>query len=411
MEDPLDGILVVGSSEDLLDNELAGSGDNGRVISEIGVLEKNAVILLVDADGVLNLADSTSLSGHKGIEIVDRALAVATQSETVGEITGTVFTEIESVLALMGVLRVSVWDNHLGKGHSVEDGANVALVVEGNVVQDNTFSVVEANVELPVLPLNLAASARHLEGDTLGLGDVDGLQVGPVATLLLDGKVVVLDRGFQSQRATDLGNVDGNNLLLNRVPDGAEVQRVLVLAVVDVRAEVHQSLLKSNVAAESLIVTNGPRITVDLVHLIAGNTANNTLLDDLGVDSASVLDSGKLFDSDNGLGTVSLLPLGDARPRKIDETLPHLAARSNDYHVCNTGRSGIVLRVGEPRGHDSLARLLKRDDMEVDFAIGLLNDANGNLDFHAGERVEGVREVDRHGEVVTSEDSWRGVNP
>lgn len=100
----------------------------------------------------------------------------------------------------------------------------------------------------------------------------------------------------------------------------------------------------------------------------------------------------------NGLSTVDLLPFGDARASKIDETLIHLAALGNDDHLGNAGRSGGVLGVGEPSRHGSLARLLERDDMEVDFAMGLLDDANGKLDLDARERVEGVREVDRHGD-------------
>lgn len=153
-------------------------------------------------------------------------------------------------------------------------------------------------MELPVLPLNLAAGARHLEGDALGLGDVDGLQVSSVTTLLLDGEVVVLQGRVQPQRSANLGDIDGDNLLLSGVPDGAEVQRVLVLAVVDIGAVVHQSLLKTHAASESLVVADRPGVAVDLVHLIRGNAANTALLDDLGVDTAGVLNSRELLNGD-----------------------------------------------------------------------------------------------------------------
>lgn len=107
VEDPLDGVLVVGSSEDLLDDQLAGTGDNNRVVTEVGVLEEDTGILLVDADGVLDLADSTIAAGELGVKVVDCALAVAAQGETVGHVTSTILAEIESVLSLMGVLGVA----------------------------------------------------------------------------------------------------------------------------------------------------------------------------------------------------------------------------------------------------------------------------------------------------------------
>lgn len=114
MENPLHGVLVVGSSEDLLNNQLSCTGHNGRVVSEVGVLEKDAIVLLVDADGVLDLPDATGLGGHEGIEVVDGSLAVTAKSETVGQVTSTVLSEIEGVLALVRVLGVAVGDNHLG---------------------------------------------------------------------------------------------------------------------------------------------------------------------------------------------------------------------------------------------------------------------------------------------------------
>lgn len=49
-----------------------------------------------------------------------------------------------------------------------------------------------------------------------------------------------------------------DDLLLIEVEDGAEVERVGVLAVVDVRAVVHQGLLQADTVAEALVVSDGP---------------------------------------------------------------------------------------------------------------------------------------------------------
>lgn len=152
VEDPLASILVVGGSKDLLDDELASTGDGDGVISEVSVLEENTVVLLVNADGVLDGADRTIAGSKVGIEVVNDTLAVAAESQRVGKVTSTVFTEIKGVLALVRVLGVAIRHNHLRERKTVEDGTLNALVVEGDVVENDTLLVVEANVELPVLP-------------------------------------------------------------------------------------------------------------------------------------------------------------------------------------------------------------------------------------------------------------------
>lgn len=107
VEDPLAGVLVVGGSEDLLDDELAGSCDGDGLVSEVGVLHQDSVVLFVDADGVLDGAEGTVAGSEFGVEVVDDTLAVAAKRQRVGHVTSTVFTEIESVLALMRMLGVA----------------------------------------------------------------------------------------------------------------------------------------------------------------------------------------------------------------------------------------------------------------------------------------------------------------
>lgn len=79
-----------------------------------------------------------------------------------------------------------LWYNHLGDGHAIKDWSNGALVVVCDVVEYNTLSVVEANVEFPVLPLDLATCSCHVERDALGLRNVYWLQIRPIASILLD---------------------------------------------------------------------------------------------------------------------------------------------------------------------------------------------------------------------------------
>lgn len=152
-------------------------------------------------------------------------------------------------------------------------------------------------MELPILPLNLASGATELEGHTLGLGDLNGLQIRPVTALALDGKVMVVHGGGLDDRPADLGDIDGNDLLLEGVPDGAEVQGVLVLAVVDVGPVVQKRLLQAPIGTEALIVADRPRVGVDLVHILGGDTTDDALLDDLGIGADTVFNGGELFRS------------------------------------------------------------------------------------------------------------------
>ena len=61
----------------------------------------------MDADCVLDGPDIAAPSREFGVEIVDGALAVAAERKAVGHVSRTVLAQVESVLALVGVLRVS----------------------------------------------------------------------------------------------------------------------------------------------------------------------------------------------------------------------------------------------------------------------------------------------------------------
>ncbi|KAI6749942.1 hypothetical protein HG531_007207 [Fusarium graminearum] len=152
VEDPLACILVVCRCEDLLHNELARACDCDGVITEVGVLEKNSIVLLVDANGVLDCTDGTVTRRKLGVEIVDYTLAVAAQGERVGHVSSAVLAKIKSVLALVRMLWCTIRNDHLGQGKTVEDRSLDALVGESDVVQHDTLLVVETNVELEVLP-------------------------------------------------------------------------------------------------------------------------------------------------------------------------------------------------------------------------------------------------------------------
>lgn len=126
VEDPGHHVLVVGGREDLLDDELAAARYDDRVVAEVGMLEQDAGVLLVDADGVFNLPNAADARGELGVEVVNGALAVAAEGKAVGQVACAVLAQVESVLAVVRVLGVStvcrvsiphVWMRLLGRYH------------------------------------------------------------------------------------------------------------------------------------------------------------------------------------------------------------------------------------------------------------------------------------------------------
>ena len=67
--------------------------------------------------------------------------------------------------------------------------------------------------------------------------------------------------------------VYGDDVLLVGVGDGTEVERILVLAVVDDGALAHEGLLQPAVPALTLTVADSPKVDVELVHFIVAGDA------------------------------------------------------------------------------------------------------------------------------------------
>ena len=80
------------------------------------------------------------------------------------------------------------------------------------------------------------------------------LEVVSEAKFLLNGLMVEVGRRRSIERTTLLRNVDMDDLLCLDVENWAEVERVGVLEVVDVRSVVHQSLLKSRTIGVALVI-------------------------------------------------------------------------------------------------------------------------------------------------------------
>jgi hypothetical protein len=166
------------------------------------------------------------------------------------------------MLTVVRVIGVAVRHDHLGERDAPE--YLVARQVcslkfcrrthdESNIGQYDTLSVVEANVEVPFLPIDSAAI--QLEGHAFRLGDMDRLEVISEANLLLNEFMIEVGGRCCVERSALLRNVNMNDLLCLNVEDGAEVERVGVLQIIDAGSVIHDSLLKSGTVGITFVIT------------------------------------------------------------------------------------------------------------------------------------------------------------
>lgn len=60
----LNSIFVVCGSENLLNDQFPRSRNNDRLVSKVSMLEQNAIVFFVDANGVLDLSDAAIARGE-----------------------------------------------------------------------------------------------------------------------------------------------------------------------------------------------------------------------------------------------------------------------------------------------------------------------------------------------------------
>lgn len=250
-------------------------------------------------------------------------------------------------------------------------------------------------MEVPLLPVN--GTTIQLEGYAFRLGNVDRLEVIPKANLSLDRLMIEVGGRRLVERTTLLGNVDVDDLLRFDVENGAEIEWVSVLQVIDAGSVVHQGLLKSGAVGVAFIVafesvslafvlnygicmhTNGPRIAVNLVHVFGRNAKNTTLLDDLGILPHDLLHDHQIFHGDTRVNALRLVPSDDGLLSDIDQNIVGLVTFATGDDIGNTRDMSIP-------GLDVLLqklllRLKESDGVENEIALLLQNDIDRNGDF------------------------------
>ena len=92
------------------------------------------------------------------VEVEDLSKTVASQLQLVGDETRSDIPQVERLFAVERRSGVAVRDGHVGDGESVKRLSSVVP----HIVENETFSVVEADVQGPFLPLDLPPFQREL---------------------------------------------------------------------------------------------------------------------------------------------------------------------------------------------------------------------------------------------------------
>lgn len=123
---------------------------------------------------------------------------------------------------MIGVAGVGVGDVHVGERQSVEEGT--AVIVD--IIENHALPQIEADLEVPLLPVNSAAKVRKVadgERGALRLNNVQWLEVGAeslslwniligwlhlMRAKLLDGSIRSSGKGINSDNFHCLGTDD-----------------------------------------------------------------------------------------------------------------------------------------------------------------------------------------------------------
>mmetsp|Transcript_11676 Transcript_11676/g.36417 ORF Transcript_11676/g.36417 Transcript_11676/m.36417 type:complete len:366 (-) Transcript_11676:124-1221(-) len=348
------------------------------------MLPQQAVILLMDADGVANELGVAARRVHPGVQVLDGALAVAAQLELVGIAAEACLADVEDVLPGVRALRAPVGNDHLGDAGAVADQA----AVEADVAQDGPLPEAEADVQLPLVPLEQAVLQR--EGHALGLRDHQGLEgEAPKKLLVLLCSVVyrVLGHG-RHETVNDLHDCAGEPVI-----DDVEALHwvcVVVIRLEEPLPEVaqHRGAALDLVCGHARRRANRPWLDVEvlLIHLEPS----------LGQGSGQLLGlAQRLPESDDVLGrnhgphSRDLLPMHDLGCRHVHVRTVGAQRISFEAHGAS---HALPRRAGGPLAHLLLGRLEHLDRVEAHVETCMcLDGADDSLDLLRRQRIQGVR--------------------
>jgi hypothetical protein len=126
-------------------------------LSPIVVFPEEPVVLLVKTDGVFNDRGIPVRVIENRVKVMYIPLTITSFREGVGEPPHFVLPDVERCLPVVIWIRVVIRCRHFVERGSIEDGTYLAVfVLVPDIVEDETFPVIEINAEIPLLPANLA---------------------------------------------------------------------------------------------------------------------------------------------------------------------------------------------------------------------------------------------------------------
>src|SRR3954454_21460712 len=164
-------VLVVADGDDRRDDEPTQPPHLHLLRAEVGVLPRDACVLLVHADRVLDRDGVAVLIVDDAVEVLDVPDAVASERQRVRQPPDAVLALVEHVLDPVRGRRIAVRHVHLRQAGAVDDRPQGAAVVVADLVQDETLARREADAQVPLLPLHVVPVDR--EAGALGLRDLD----------------------------------------------------------------------------------------------------------------------------------------------------------------------------------------------------------------------------------------------
>jgi hypothetical protein len=193
-------VFVIADGNDALQDQFAVASDSSAASAIVGMLPRDASILLMNADTVLKRNGNTFIIVDDSVEVLDMTKAVTAKFEIVCHCSCPGITKIEGGLLVVRRARVGIRNVHIREGKAVEEWPGVVP----NIIKDHAFSLIVANSERPFLPFEYMSSLsdrRELERCSLGLDDLQRLEI--CAEFLVLGNVFIRRLGLIGSRLLD----------------------------------------------------------------------------------------------------------------------------------------------------------------------------------------------------------------
>jgi hypothetical protein len=168
-------VLVVRDGDDGLKHQLAVADHYSTARAIVRVFPANSRILLMHTDTVWHLNSLALIVGHQTREVLNGSQTIASKLEIIRHDTCTNISKIEGCLLVVRMSWISIGNVHVRKAETIKETAVVVV----DVVNDHSFSLVEADLEIELLPLDAAEAVlgSDLEAGTLWLGDMQRLEI------------------------------------------------------------------------------------------------------------------------------------------------------------------------------------------------------------------------------------------